>query len=239
MQELLQLSWSDHYQIFNELQNYLTKDGQNDLAGHIEEMRTEFLYSKDVVTHNMEDILDHVTRSCYEAMKIKGDPELQKKRLAQFLSLKNGKYGKDYKTKNQMISENTQNLIKKMMNHFEGLLVNFILSRPVMSNTFDCSDPITAEKVWKGALVKRLLSSKKLELYIKKMLEDMKLNSNTTLAEYYDFCPRKITLNFALVNKNKERVQMVNRFTRPNMPLWAAIIASTSMPMLLPDVDFV
>jgi len=66
----------------------------------------------------------------------------------------------------------------------------------------------------------------------------MRLNSNTTLAEYYDFCPRKITLNFALINKNKERVEMVNRFTRPNMPVWAAIIASTSMPLLLPDVDF-
>jgi hypothetical protein len=31
---------------------------------------------------------------------------------------------------------------------------------------------------------------------------------------------------------------MVNRFTRPNMPVWAAIVASTSMPLLLPDVDF-
>jgi hypothetical protein len=122
-----------------------------------------------VVTHTMEDILDYVTRSCYEAMKIKGDSALQKKRLAQFLSLKNGEI-KDYKTKNQMISENTKNLIKKLMHHFEGILVRFLLNHPLLSQTFDCSDPATAEKVWKGVLVKKLLSSKKLELYIKKSL---------------------------------------------------------------------
>jgi len=82
--------------------------------------------------------------------------------LAQFLSLKNGKKGKDYKVKNQMISENTQNLIKMMMQHFEGILVGFLLNHSLISNTFDCSDPITAEKAWKGTIVKKLLSSKKL-----------------------------------------------------------------------------
>jgi hypothetical protein len=60
--------------------------------------------------------------------------------------------------------------------------------------------------VWKGALIRRLLSSKRLELYIKGKLEEMKLNQNTTLSEFYDFCPRKITLNFCLINKKKERM---------------------------------
>jgi predicted acylesterase/phospholipase RssA len=62
----------------------------------------------------------------------------------------------------------------------------------------------------------------------------MKLNSNISLSEFYEFSPRKITLNFSLVNKNEERLEIVNRFTRPNMPLWAAIIASTSIPYLFP-----
>jgi len=51
-------------------------------------------------------------------MKIKDDPKLQKKRLAQLLSLKNGSKGKDYKEKNKKISENTKRLIKMMMVHF-------------------------------------------------------------------------------------------------------------------------
>jgi hypothetical protein len=63
----------------------------------------------------------------------------------------------------------------------------------------------------------------------------MKLNSNTSLAEFYEFSPRKITLNFALINKKEQRLEIVNRFTKPNMPLWAAIIASASMPYLLPE----
>lgn len=63
----------------------------------------------------------------------------------------------------------------------------------------------------------------------------MKLNSNTSLSEFYEFSPRKITLNFSLINKNEERLEIINRFTRPNMPLWAAIIASTSMPYLFPE----
>lgn len=69
---------------------------------------------------------------------------------------------------------------------------------------------------------------------MKEKLEDMKLNANTSLAEFYEFSPRKITLNFVLVNKQEERLEIVNRFTKPNMPLWAAIIASASMPYVLP-----
>lgn len=65
----------------------------------------------------------------------------------------------------------------------------------------------------------------------------MKLNSNTTLSEFYEFCPRKITLNFTLINKGKERMEIINRFTRPNMPIWAAIIASTSLPLILPEFN--
>jgi len=66
----------------------------------------------------MSKILDHVVKSSYEVMKIKDDPKLQKKRLAQLLSLKNGSKGKDYKEKNKKISENTKRLIKMMMVHF-------------------------------------------------------------------------------------------------------------------------
>jgi predicted acylesterase/phospholipase RssA len=33
-------------------------------------------------------------------------------------------------------------------------------------------------------------------------------------------------------------MEIINRFTRPNMPLWAAIVASTSMPYLFPEFCF-
>lgn len=85
----------------------------------------------------MENILDYVTKSGLEALKVKDDPQLQKKRLAQFLSLKNGARGKDYTAKNEMISKNTQRFIKIMMQHFEQLLINVILDNFVVRDTFE------------------------------------------------------------------------------------------------------
>lgn len=131
----------------------------------------------------MSQILDYVVKSSYQAAKIKNDPELQKKRLAQYLSLKNGKNGKDYKSKNEKISKNTQRLIRMMMVHFEHVLSDMVLNNLLVKDTFEFGlDQPTAEKVWKGMVIKKLLSSKKLEFYIKEKLEEMKLNTNTTLS---------------------------------------------------------
>ena len=99
MQELLDIAWSDHYHIFDEMQEYIDKDDQ-ELSEQIKIIKTEFLYSKTQVTTSMSQILDFVIKSSIEASKIKGDPELKKKRLAQFLSLRNGKKGKNYREKN-------------------------------------------------------------------------------------------------------------------------------------------
>ncbi len=70
------------------------------MAEQIKSVRIEYLYNKNKVINSMEHILDYASRACYEALKIKDNPELQKKRLAQYLSLKNGKEGKDYTAKN-------------------------------------------------------------------------------------------------------------------------------------------
>ena len=81
------------------MQEYIDKDDQ-ELSEQIKIIKTEFLYSKTQVTTSMSQILDFVIKSSIEASKIKGDPELKKKRLAQFLSLRNGKKGKNYREKN-------------------------------------------------------------------------------------------------------------------------------------------
>lgn len=33
-------------------------------------------------------------------------------------------------------------------------------------------------------------------------------------------------------------MELINRFTSPNFPIWAAIIASTSMPLIMPEFSF-
>jgi predicted acylesterase/phospholipase RssA len=98
------------------------------------------------------------------------------------LSLKNGARGKDYMEKNKMISRNTQRIINKLMFHFEELVTYVVLNNCLISSAFAQFAPEQREQVWKGVLVRRLLSAKKLELYLKEQLEEMKLNSNTSLA---------------------------------------------------------
>ncbi len=66
-----------------------------------------------------------------------------------------------------MISKNTQRIINKLMFHFEEMITYIILNNYFVASTFQQFDESMKENVWKGVLIKRLLSSKKLELYIK------------------------------------------------------------------------
>lgn len=194
-------------------------------------MRMQYSYSKDTMGRAMEQVLAFVLESVKQAEKVE-DPIQRKKKLAQLLSLRQN--GKDYTTQNKKISENTRKLINKLMLHFEGVIASIILNNQTVSDAFGCYSSQQRETVWKGVLIKRLLSSKQLEIYLKRQLQDMKLNANISLADFYEFSTLKVTLNFVLVNKQEQRLEIVNRFTRPNMPVWAAIIASTSLPYVLP-----
>ena len=41
-----------------------------------------------------------------------------------------------------------------------------------------------------------------------------------------------ILLNFNCVDTTQQRFSVINKFTRPNMPLWAALMAAASLPFL-------
>lgn len=84
----------------------------------------------------------------------------------------------------------------------------------------------------KAVLVNRLLTTFKLKEYIMKKLKEARLDASITLSEYYLVSKRKIFLNFTAINMNRERLTFLNKNTTPNMPLWAAIIASSSLPFL-------
>jgi hypothetical protein len=45
-------------------------------------------------------------------------------------------------------------------------------------------------------------------------------------------CKVKIFLNFSVIDINNERLTFLNKNTMPNMPLWAAILAASSVPFL-------
>lgn len=63
-------------------------------------------------------------------------------------------------------------------------------------------------------------------------LKDMHLSPSITLAKFYESAPRTLLLNFCVINITEQRLEFFNKFTMPYMPLWAAVVASASLPFL-------
>jgi len=77
---------------------------------------------------------------------------------------------KDYRKKSSAICEGTKRMMKIIMTHFEAVLRELVLGTLFINTNFDFSNPRISEQAWKGIFIKRLLSSKRLEEYIKNML---------------------------------------------------------------------
>jgi hypothetical protein len=76
----------------------------------------------------------------------------------------------------------------------------------------------------------RLFSTYRLKHFIVSELKKANLSPSITLSEFYSTTKRKIFLNFAAININEHRLEFLNKVTTPSMPVWAAIIASSSLP---------
>lgn len=63
-------------------------------------------------------------------------------------------------------------------------------------------------------------------------LKEMHLSPSITLSKFYEIAPRKILLNFSVINISEQRLEFLNKFTMPYMPLWAAIVAAASLPFI-------
>ena len=107
-----------------------------------------------------------------------------------------------------------------------------ILQQIPISSTFNRT--LTKEQikdVFKGFLTGRLLTAFKVKSYVCQKLEEMGLKRTTTLKEYYELTSKHIHLNMTAVELPKNVVTIINHKTRPYMPVWAAIVASCSLPL--------
>lgn len=77
-----------------------------------------------------------------------------------------------------------------------------------------------------------LLNASEYKMKIFEILEMAGLDTHISLQKFYDVCPKKIILNFNVANTSQQRFALINKFTKPNMPLWAALMASASLPYL-------
>ena len=88
------------------------------------------------------------------------------------------------------------------------------------------------KEIWKGLLIGEVFKTCKIKDYVCNILEkDLNLRKDTTLLEFYESSRQKIFLNFSTIESSSKCVTFLNHKTRPEMPIWAAILASMSLPL--------
>ena len=86
------------------------------------------------------------------------------------------------------------------------------------------------KEIWKGLIICEAMNIFQLKSYVCETLIKLGLKPHTTLKEFYDLSDKKITLNFTAIESSAKAIRIYNHHTRPYMPLWAAIIATSSIP---------
>ncbi len=56
------------------------------------------------------------------------------------------------------------------------------------------------------------------------------MRPSISLEEFYETSEVKLLLNFTVIDVNKQRLTFLNKNSMPNMPIWAAIVATSSLP---------
>jgi hypothetical protein len=54
------------------------------------------------------------------------------------------------------------------------------------------------------------------------------MNPKATVEEFYKLSSKKILLSFTVLKTINKKLQFMSRHTMPQMPVWAAIVASSS-----------
>lgn len=98
------------------------------------------------------------------------------------------------------------------------------------------TDPKKREMMWKGIIINNFLRSDKYKHHIQRILKQLNLPKNIKLREFYDISPRQIELTFTAVELHSKKVVFLNHHSYPEMPLWAAIVTSSSFPILFPEI---
>lgn len=86
--------------------------------------------------------------------------------------------------------------------------------------------------IFKCMVLKKFINTFEYKLYIFETLQRVKIEPHITLKNFYETSKFKILLNFNCIKTVEQRFSLINKHTRPNMPLWAALMAAASLPYL-------
>lgn len=122
-------------------------------------------------------------------------------------------------------------LVKYLSGKYLDLVKYLIYTSPFVTEEITINlNEEDRKNVWKGLIICEAMNVFKLKAYICTSLNELGLKSHTTLKEFYDMSEKKITLNFTSIDSASKAIIIINHHTRPYMPVWAAIVATTSIP---------
>ena len=79
---------------------------------------------------------------------------------------------------------------------------------------------------------KEKIKDKEQEKKLRNILKEKLKNHlrNMTLKEFYKRSQNQIRINFSCINMETQTLQTISYLTRPHMPVWAALVATCSLP---------
>lgn len=147
--------------------------------------------------------------------------------------------GMNFNSINKQISKSTKEVMSIFLNRYYEQIRYFVMSyssQDVLEIINLESDLEKKEAMWKGIIINNFLKGDKFKFHVQRLLKSMNLPRNIKLKEFYDISSRKIELTFTAVELHSRKVVFINHNSYPEMPLWAAIVISSSFPILFPEI---
>ena len=150
--------------------------------------------------------------------------------LARKLSV-NLKEGEKYGDINLENSQKTVRFFKFFISKFTDI-IRFIIYRlpSIPDKIIQYLSLEQRTEAWKGIIIGEALKAFQIKNYVCEKLLQLGLRNNSTLKEFHELSKKKINMSFSAVDSQTNSITFLNYITRPSMPVWAAIIATSSLP---------
>lgn len=124
-------------------------------------------------------------------------------------------------------------MLENILYHTSELLtlISLYIQKTETYNT-DFQNGYVDDIYFKGIVLSCVIDSIQYKQYIYSLLKQNAIDPNVTLSNFYQIATKKILLNFNCVKMNDLTFTLVNRYTKPNMPLWVALMGAASYPYL-------
>lgn len=145
----------------------------------------------------------------------------------------------DYFRDNETISDQTKAFMKTLLGFFEEqvrCLLSFFATEPELELVASKLDKNQQKDAWKIMMLTRFLLCDELRRKVQGLLVKLSLPKDITLGDYHMNAPRKLELTFPAVDISNKKMCFINQKTFPNMPVWAAVVVGSSLPMIFPTM---